>query len=236
MSIFRTFALAVTLSLPLAACSQAGTDTAEPTSGPASGAYLNDVSFGPEAGVSRGAANAAVTIIEYASITCSHCKQFHDEVIKAGIYNDYVGTGKVRLIFREYPLNQIDVAGFAIARCAGEAQYFDVLDDFFDNQADIIEAAQAGTILDKLNETGARYGLDSTEVDACIQNPDTRRMIAASAEAGQVDGVTATPTIYVNGSKQETRESRTLAGFSAILDEALGQGDEAASAETTNQD
>ena len=223
---FRTSAIAAGLTFfSVVACSPAGGDTAQSVSGPETGIYLTEVTFDDGPGVQRGAADAPVTMIEYASITCSHCRDFHKDVLSAGVTEDYVGTGKVKLIFREFPLNQIDIAGFAIARCAGEDKYFDVLDTFFEDQDAVIQAAQDGTVLEKLKEVGASFGLSEGAVDTCIEDSDVRRQIAASAEAGQADGVNSTPTIFLNGVRQETIESRSLDGMSSILDGLLGETD-----------
>ncbi|MEO0882206.1 MAG: thioredoxin domain-containing protein [Pseudomonadota bacterium] len=223
MSIFRTSALAATILISATACSEGGASDAQQTAGEeAAGGYLSNVSFDGDAGVQRGAADAPITMVEYASITCTHCKDFHDEVMASTVYDDYVATGKVKFIFREFPLNQIDVAGFAIARCAGEDDYFSVLHTFFDEQDSVISAAQDGTILDKLKDVGASYGLDESDVDACIEDSDIRRQIAASIDAGQADGVNSTPSIFINGTREETIESRSAEGMSNILDALLG--------------
>lgn len=232
MSIFRISALSTALLLSVSACSESSTSDAQQTSGEetASG-YLSEVSFADGAGVRRGLTEAPVTIVEYASITCTHCKDFHDEVMAATVYDNYVATGQVKFIFREFPLNQIDVAGFAVARCAGEDDYFSVLHTFFDEQDSVISAAQDGTILEKLKDVGALYGLDGDDVDVCIEDSDIRRQIAASIDAGQADSVNSTPSIFINGVRQETIESRSAEGMANILDTLLGEVPSEASAD-----
>jgi len=233
MSILRIPALAAMLILSAAACSPGAESDAQPNSGDevSSAGYLTDVTYNAGAGVQTGAEDAPVTMIEYASITCGHCKDFHNDVMKATVYDDYVATGKVKLIFREYPLNQIDIAGFAIARCAGEENYFSVLDTFFNEQDEVISAAQDGTILDKLKDVGSGYGLSADDVDNCIDDSDIRRQIAASIDAGQGDGVNSTPSIFLNGERQETIESRTADGMAGILDGLLGVSSDETAAE-----
>ncbi|MEM9669797.1 MAG: thioredoxin domain-containing protein [Pseudomonadota bacterium] len=224
MSIFRTTTLAIGIALLATSCSEGRQSLAQQTSGEdgETGA-LSTVSFDAGIGVQMGSDDAQITIVEYASITCTHCKDFHDEVLSATVYDDYVATGKVKFIFREFPLNQIDVAGFAVARCAGEEDYFSVLHTFFDEQDDVISAAQSGTVLEKLQDIGTSFGLDISQVDACIEDSEIRRQIAASIDAGQGDGVNSTPSIFVNGVRQETIESRTAEGMASILDGLLGE-------------
>ncbi|MEM7004832.1 MAG: thioredoxin domain-containing protein [Pseudomonadota bacterium] len=226
MSIFRTSTLAATLLFLTTACSEGGDSSAQQTSGEeTSDGLISEASFDAGVGVQIGAVDAPVTIIEYASITCNHCKDFHDDVV-GSVFENYVAAGKVKFVFREFPLNQIDVAGFAVARCAGEANYFSALDVFFDEQAEVISAAQDGTILDKFKDIGAGFGLDEDEVDTCINDSDIRRQIAASIDAGQGDGVNSTPSIFINGTRQETIESRTAEGMANILDGLLGETSE----------
>ncbi|MEO1407576.1 MAG: thioredoxin domain-containing protein, partial [Pseudomonadota bacterium] len=146
MSIFRTSAFVTALFLSATACSDGGQGNAQQTSGSDQASTIGEATFEAGTGVQIGAEDAPITMLEYASITCSHCKDFHEDVVGA-VFDDYVASGKVKFIFREFPLNQIDVAGFAVARCAGEENYFAALDMFFDEQDAVISAAQDGTIL-----------------------------------------------------------------------------------------
>lgn len=231
----RNVLVAAAAALMLGACS-AGDNSAAQTAGPAGNeqktGYLSDVSFDEEgAGVILGNPDAAVTLIEYASLTCGHCKTFHEAVIPT-IKQDYIATGKVRFIFREFPTPpaEIAVVGFAIARCAGTDGYFPALDDFFANQDQIFTEARDGRALEALQAYGERNGIGTDEFEPCINSEPIRRAISASVIAGRDGGVVSTPTLILNGETLETAESRTPEGLSAMIDAALG---EPASVETT---
>lgn len=225
-AISRRVAFAVLSVLALAACGAADGENATATSGPAAaGLEAYDKVMGD--------VNAPVTLIEYASITCPHCATFHSDVLPT-IKADYVDTGKVRYVFRDFPTPpaNIAVAGFAIARCQGD-QYFDVLDDLFANQAGILSAARSGAAKGALLAVAQRHGMkDEAELDACLANADIRREIADVVGLGEQNGVSSTPSIFVNGRQLgRSEEWYTPTGLAAILDAELGVEPAAAPAE-----
>ncbi|HEC14544.1 MAG TPA: DsbA family protein, partial [Rhodospirillales bacterium] len=77
--------------------------------------------------------NAPVTIIEYASLSCSHCKAFHRDSLPK-IKKEYIDTGKVKLIYRDFPLGSLALAGSMLARCAGTLKFFGMVDALFKAQ------------------------------------------------------------------------------------------------------
>lgn len=232
--ISRNIWMAAAAALALGACS-AGDNSAAQTAGPSqeqTNTYLSEAYFDEtEAGVVLGNPDAAVTLVEYASLTCGHCKTFHEEVIPT-IKSDYIATGKVKFVFREFPTDPVNVAviGFAIARCAGPEGYFAALDDFFGNQDNIFNEARAGRALEALQAYGVRNGTSESEFETCINSEDIRRAISKSVSTGRDAGVNSTPTLILNGEKLVTGESRTPEGLSAIIDTVLA---EAATSETT---
>ncbi len=208
----------------IAACSPAGGESA-----PSSGAtqvdtgYLDIVSFSDENGsVIIGNPDAKVELVEYASITCGHCKDFHVGVLSS-IKKDYIATGKVRFVFQEFPTPPVEIAlaGFALARCSGESGYVGALDDFFNNQDVIFEAGRAGTIGEELIAFGERNGIKEAGFEDCITNQNYRRAVSASVTYGQDQGVNSTPTLFLDGEKLESSESRTVAGLANLIDTAL---------------
>ncbi|NBC21005.1 MAG: thioredoxin domain-containing protein [Alphaproteobacteria bacterium] len=180
------------------------------------GATLPDMSLGAE--------DAPVTLIEYASVTCGHCAQFHQEVLPV-IKEDYVSTGKVRFVFREFPTppQNIAIAGFALARCAGEDRYFDVLDDLFDSQPGIMMAAREGAAGPALKAIAERHGIEGDEAfESCINDRSIREDIADVAISGEEFGVNSTPTLILQGDVMaSTVQSRTAEGLSGLIDEEL---------------
>jgi protein-disulfide isomerase len=183
----RRFLLAVPAAFAAAAAAQA--QTAPPadlaTAGP-----LGEMALGP--------AEAKVTVIEYASLTCSHCATFHN-----GAYPEfkakYVDTGKVRFIFREFPLDPLAMAGFMLSRCAGEGKYHAMLDMLFKQQrvwAFAEKPAQA--LLDAVRQAG----FTQESFDACLKRDDIYAGLNdVKNRAAQKLGVDSTPTFFINGQK-----------------------------------
>lgn len=222
MAAFAAGALAV-------ACSPSGGESA-----PASNAaqvdagFLEIVSFSDTNGsVVIGNPDATVELIEYASLTCGHCKDFHIDVLTS-IKKDYIATGKVRFVFQEFPTPpvQIALAGFALARCSGESGYVGTLDDFFTNQDDIFTAGREGTIGEALIALGERNGIKEDDFEACVSNQNYRRSVSDSVNHGQAQGVNSTPTLFLNGVKLETAESRTAEGLAGLIETALANAGE----------
>lgn len=206
---FSALALAM-----LAACGNAsGDDTSSAAGAPVADTGLPDMILGdPE---------APVTLIEYASITCGHCAEFHANVLPH-IKARYVDTGQVRFIFREFPTPpaNVAVAGFALARCAGPDQYFDVIGDMFESQPGIMMAARQGAVRPALQSIAARHGIEGDEAfEACITDREIREDIADVIISGDDYGVNSTPTLILQGQKLEnTIQSRTPEGLSQLID------------------
>lgn len=211
----RAVVLAASI-MAVTACGAA--DDANPSEAGTDAAATNEMVLGD--------ADAPVTVIEYASWTCPACLQFHNEVV-GKMKEDYVETGKVKFIFREFPTApaNISVAGFAIARCAGEDQYFDVVDELFSRQNAILSVArQGGQVKSALQAVASNYGITSEEdFDACLSNSDIRKAIAASVGEGEEDGITGTPTVLVDGESLSGSDWRRYEGMQTVLNEALGE-------------
>ncbi|MEQ9314511.1 MAG: DsbA family protein [Henriciella sp.] len=214
----RHTAIAAVSMFALVACGNADGDGTSKSSGSTDAAALTEMSMGAD--------DAPVTVIEYASWTCPACLQFQNDVV-GQMKEDYVDTGKVKFVFREFPTApvNISVAGFAIARCAGEDKYFDVLDELFSRQTALLAVArEGGQVKSALQQVAANHGItDEAEFDACLQSSDIRKAIAASVAAGENDGVEATPTLLVNGQTLPGFDWRRPEGMQAVLNEALGE-------------
>lgn len=226
----RRLAITGLAALALAACGQAGSeDSGDSATGSTSveGAALGDMV--------KGSADATVEVVEYASWTCPACLDFHTRVMPT-INEDYVETGKVRFVFREFPTapQSIAVAGFALARCAGEDKYFEVLDELFERQPGILAIARNGDQVRVALETiASNHGISAgAAFEACLASQDIRRAIGDQINLGEQSGVSATPTVFVNGERLEGFEWRNPEGMAAILDEALGVDAEAEDAAT----
>jgi protein-disulfide isomerase len=186
-------------------------DSATPS--PAVMAALN----GPQAlpDIAEGKADAPATIIEYASMTCSHCAAFHKDVwptLKA----KYIDTGKAKLILREFPLDPLATGAFMLARCAGPEKRDAVVDRLFDHQADWAFAANP---LFKLKEQLIAAGMPEADFEACLKNQGLFDQVKAmrDAAASKLD-ITSTPTFFVNG--QRLSGGHSLETFDKILSPA----------------
>lgn len=175
--------------------------------------------------------NAPATLVEYASITCSHCATFHNEVWPE--IEPRVRAGELRYEFREFPTPPVPiaVAGFRIARCTGEDTYFEVLDDLFKNQTNILLAAQQGVAPTALQTIAARHGLSKEQFDVCVRDKELLATIEESIDEGIAKGVSGTPAFFLNGRLLTKRDETTAEGLNALIDEANGIKREEASAE-----
>jgi len=153
---------------------------------------------GGEGDVALGSPNAPVTVIEYASVTCPHCARWDTDVFPA-FKRKYVDTGKARYILREFPTEPEEwaEAGFLIARCAGPAKFFDVVEAFMAGQKTLFETRDGRAWLLK---GGAVGGLGQQQVEACLKDVNGQKAMAARLESNdKAFKVEGTPTFFING-------------------------------------
>ena len=164
---------------------QNATDIAKPVS-------LPDMALGP--------ADAAVTITEYASMTCPHCAAFNADVFPK-IKAKYIDTGKIRYIFREFPLDIKAAAGAMLSRCIAKndsARYFAVTDLLFKTQNDWVTKNTTESRV----RVGRQAGLSQDQVETCLNDRALLDKIAADQKyASEVLKVDSTPTFFINGEK-----------------------------------
>ncbi|HRJ01428.1 MAG TPA: thioredoxin domain-containing protein [Hyphomonas sp.] len=218
-SLTRRLALLALPVLALVACGAASGDGGK-TAAPASGGAVSS-----EIGHFKGAADAPITLIEYASPTCPACKYFHTAVLPE-LEEKYISTGKLKYVLREYPLHgNVDIAAFLVARCAGPDKFFDVMDDLFASQEGVVQAAQIGALTATLKTIGKRHGIETDEAfDACMKEPQHRvemSKVYATAEKYNVGG---TPTFVLDGKVRNFEgDFRTAEGFSKHIDALLAE-------------
>lgn len=145
-----------------------------------------------------GSANAPVTMIEYASLSCGHCAQFHKSIYPI-IKSDYIDTGKVRFIFREYPLDLQAAAASMLARCVGRGdplKYHATLGTLFGKQEEWVPRETR----EQLRRIGNQAGLDDDAFNACLASQQTVDALKLGMEHANVRlRVDSTPTFFVNG-------------------------------------
>ena len=151
---------------------------------------LGDVALGPE--------TAKVNIVEYASLTCSHCAAFHKETWPE-LKKRYIDTGKVRFTLREFPLDPLATAGFMLARCDGNAKYYPVSDLLFDQQRNW---AFTDKPLDALRAMMRQAGFSQEKFDACLRDQKLYDAVNAVKNRGvEQFNVDSTPTFFINGQR-----------------------------------
>ncbi len=151
---------------------------------------------GPLGDVALGPPDAKVTIIEYASLTCSHCAEFHKTVFPT-LKSKYIDTGKVRFILREFPLDDLAAAGFMLARCAGNDKYYDIVDLLFEKQA---EWAFVKKPLEALFQLVKQAGFTQERAETCLKNQQIYAGVTAVMKrANEKFEVSSTPTFFING-------------------------------------
>ncbi|CEJ11535.1 Disulfide bond formation protein D precursor [bacterium YEK0313] len=162
---------------------------------------------GPLGDCVLGKEDAPVTIVEYASLTCGHCANFHNTILP-GLKEKYIDTGKVKLVFREFPLNQLDTAVYMLSRCAlgadgkssgDQARYFALVGVFFKDQR---QWAFTNDPLTAVTNITRQAGFTQAAFEACLNNqPILDALNAVRDRAANTFGVESTPTFFVNGKR-----------------------------------
>ena len=205
----------------LSACSDSGsgkqssTPAADlpPSSGSVDAAKLVESGALPDKVM--GEENAPVTIVEFASMTCPHCAAFHAQTLPA-IKEKYIDTGKVRMIFREFPFDPRAEAAFMLARCSND-NYFPMVDTLFKQQENWARAEDAAGALLQLARLA---GFSQESFQACLTDQKLLDDIRAVRTRGAEEfGVDSTPTFFINGNKYAG--SMSVDEMSAIIDSML---------------
>ena len=205
---FYTLGVITVLSFGVAACdsSEETTTTTAPveTSGVAADGVdystvinadevRDGVAFGD---LVMGNPDAPVTIVEYASLTCSHCAAFHTDVFPA-IKEQYIATGKVRFVYRNFTRDPADLAVGMLTRCVGPENAFEMMAIFFDRQRQWAFGEDPKTEIAAIARQQA--GIGRTDFDACLANTDLQNNLVSMLSQGQNEGVMATPTFFIEG-------------------------------------
>ncbi len=163
--------------------------------------------------MTMGPDTAKVTVIEYASATCPHCAAFYKETFLT-LKKEYIDTGKIKFVFREFPHQPAATAAFMLARCAPKEKYFPLIDVFFATQPEWTQNPLAG-----LNKIAQQAGFTQADFDACMKNEEIAKAIYAVRTKAEGFGVDSIPTFFVNGEKYEGE--MTIEAFRAKIDPLL---------------
>lgn len=160
-----------------------------------------------------GKPDAPITIIEYASLTCSHCAEFEVKVWPQ-LKKDWLDTGKAKLVYRDYVWDAMAEAAAMISHCAGHDRYFSFVETFFHSQANWLRSDNPMNSLKGIARLG---GMPEDKVDACLQDKSLlNQILARKDDAEKLYNVHSTPTFVING-KVLTEVSPDYQSFIQLL-------------------
>ena len=160
--------------------------------------------------------DAPVTMVEYSSLGCPHCAAFHKDTLPR-IKKEYIDTGKVRLVYRDFPLGTPALAAAMIARCAGPKKFFGFIEILFLSQA---QWAKSRTPLDALSKVARFGGLSQADVDACLRYQPLLEYIRQGALVAQETyKINSTPSFVVGTTV--ISGNQPFVEFKKVLDKAL---------------
>jgi len=164
--------------------------------------------------------DATVTVTEYASYTCPHCKNFHADAFKK-LKENYIDTDKIKFVYREVYFDRFGLWAGMVARCGGAEKYFPIQGMIYEQQAEWTKGENPGAIADNLVTIGKTAGLTADAIDACLQDGDmAQAMIAVYQENAEADNIRSTPSFIING---EPYSNMPYDEFAALLDEKLAE-------------
>ena len=207
-------------ALALTACGGGETSsTPSASNGTAIQADISEFERADDYGI--GSESANIVVVEYASVVCGHCANWHSTVYP-DFKKKYVDTGKVRYVFRSFPTAPAELAdaGHMIAMCAGEDNYFKNIKLQFDRQKQIFDSAGKGKAREAYVSLAKASGLSEDGFIECIQNKEIREKYDATVQSGYDLGVSGTPSFFINGEKHKVYD---LESIEAVILPMLGE-------------
>ncbi|WP_425053260.1 DsbA family protein [Psychromarinibacter sp. S121] len=226
------FAAALVLAAGATVFWPTGNSSSELTAFGAAQAQEGEVDTSIVTEMALGDPDAPVTVIEYASATCPHCKNFHLTVLDQ-LKENYIDTGKVRFIYREVYFDRFGLWAGMLARCgaprgadadpaqleASQKRYFAIMDMVFEQQSDWLNADTPAGIADNLSKIGRTAGLSADMVDECLQDAEmAQAMVTLYEQNREADDISSTPSFIIDGQKYS---NMNYDDFAAALDEKL---------------
>ena len=163
----------------------------------------------------EGDAKAPITLIEYASFTCPHCARFNTVELPE-IKKKWIDTGKVKLVYRDFPLDETAARAAMLAQCAGDDKYYAVIDMIFRGQGNW---ATASDPIAELSKSLRIAGMGESEVKACLADSKRVDAVTASYRSGEQVGVDSTPTLFING--EQYKGARSIEELDAAFNKIL---------------
>lgn len=157
-----------------------------------------------------GSPDALLTMYEYASFTCPHCKNFHNDVLPE-LTADYIETGKIRLVYRAVYFDRLGLWADLLAHCGGEERYFGLAKLIYETQSEWTRGETAQDVVDNLKALGRQAGLLDDDMDACMRDNDfARALVEEFQKNADADGISGTPTFVINGEKISNQPYKDL--------------------------
>ncbi len=208
-----TIAVGLAFTLGLAACGDKNTKNTKPSS-----ANMERSAYENANDHAIGNPNAPITVVEYASVTCGVCANWH-ETVKDDFMEKYVKTGKVRFVYREFPTPPVSLAnaGHLLANCAPDDKFFDIIAVQFKRQKQIFSSSD---IKGEYIKMAKSVGMSEEDFEKCMQNEEEMNRLESIIEEGINAGVTGTPTFFINGKKEKVY---TIEDFDKKFAEILGE-------------
>jgi len=164
--------------------------------------------------------DAPITIIEYASMSCSHCASFHNNTLP-DIKKEYIDTGKVRMVFRDYPFNYPALLGSMMMRCIASEVRYDYMNALYQLQSTWVnkDPKISKKELYKIMQSG---GMTKEEFNECYSNLDNENLILEGVMGAQKDfNIKSTPSFIINGNLIEG--NKNIKEFRQIIDKILSE-------------
>ncbi|MGR3822606.1 MAG: DsbA family protein [Salipiger marinus] len=164
----------------------------------------------------KGDVDAPVEMIEYASYTCPHCASFATNVLPQ-IEENYIETGKVKLVYREVYFDKYGMWASLVARCGGPEKFFGITDMIYKTQNDWVRQNSDQAIADSLRKIGLMAGVGREQLDACLNDGEQLRTLVEWYQANATrDNITSTPSFLIDG---KPYSNMSYEDFAEVLDE-----------------
>ncbi len=176
---------------------------------------LTDLNAPPEIGeMTLGNAESKVTLIEYASASCPHCAAFHNDVFPT-LKSEYIETGKIHFVFREFPHNDAAMAAFMLVRSLPKESYFPLIEVLYRTQPTWLANPRDGLL-----NIAKQAGLSEEQFNKILSDQDLAKRILAVRDKAQTFGVTGIPTFFLNG--EVLNGEQTIETLREKIDALLG--------------
>lgn len=171
---------------------------------------------GPLPEMSLGRADAPVTVVKYASLTCPYCRRFQLNDFPR-FKRAYIDTGKVRFILREFPIGRSSGNATIALRCVPKERYFDLYSKFLSQQGRWVSQ---DVRLEAIHKVAAQAGLSRAKFDACLQNQDLIQGLSWVKDRGRTLGIIGTPNFFIQN--KLIKKVVSYEEFTALIDAELG--------------